>query len=364
MILHLFCNTMAASAGGRYERECDRAGRHKGNPRPSAHEPVTAFSMKMLCIAVLSMLGFIVLSATAHAEDYVFVLPLRAVRSDEESKGASKHSPSQMLTKLCDILSAKTGDNFTCTSLPIFKDTVYSKENIEEFIAKLEALDYSAVYLTSTEYYEFLRSGYDKMVPALSVEIFKKTDDRACFFMRPGELPENIEALRGKRWGGSYFHIETRYIFKEHGIDEKPGEFFGEIVFDSDDYWDSMAYGLLDGNFDVFTGIEAQEPLSKLQDERFKSIEKGFCTKYRASHVIAFNKELSREKVEDIRKIMLKAHKDTDFAQFRFIFAAIQGRFAPFDKETFALTEDYVEFYRKKGWLDDQIAFIDANTEQ
>jgi len=302
----------------------------------------------------------------AAGDEYTFILPVpvgTAGSGDAEAEQTAADA-STFLDKVCEILSKKTGDVFHCKVIPKASDSMLTPENIEEYIKTIEELNYSAVYISSNDLYRLKLYGYEKLRPAVTITFNNKQYDKICLYMKKDSMAGSITDLEGKTWAGSYFYMPTRYLLYKHGIDMPLGEFFGKLAYEPDDAWVPMATKLVEGEIELFPGTLEEESVGRAKDKRFNDIESGFCVPHRATHLIAFNRELPDEKMNQLRHILLGAHKDTDFRPFWFIFAAIQGHFEPFDPKAFNLTQEYVDICNERGWLDEQLEFTGTHVDE
>lgn len=309
-------------------------------------------------IIVFFVAAFLLFAAAALAADYTLLMPMHISKSAKGEQGDIKDSASGILSKICDILSAKTGDNYTCKVISKPNDTMFAEKKRKQFIKNIEDEKFTAIYLSSNDYYQLVSSGYDRLVPVAALSFFKKNYDQVCFYTREADKIEQIEQLRGKKWAGSFFYTGARYILFKNGIDEPLDKFFGKISVETDDFWTNSAERLINGEIDVFTGSIEEETLGRLKDKKFKAIKRQFCVIHRSTHLIAFNKSVPPEKIQKMRGILLNAHKDKDFQQFWFIFSAIQGHFIPFEEEAFKYTKEFVDTYEQRGWLKEYFKFV------
>lgn len=317
---------------------------------------------KTLLISMAALIAVLLFAGAVRAADLVFLMPIRSSAEEGEQTGGLEDKTGSMLGKVCTILSDKTGDNITCTSLHMSNDALLTEKKAKEFIKNIDAAKYSFIYLSSNDFYELERYGYDKLVPGVQISLFKKTYDVGCFYTREGDQITGVEQLRGKVWGGGYSYLDMRYFLFKNGIKEKPEEFFKELKFFKHDEWPKMAEELVDGNVDVFNSASVHKVFGVGRDERFKTISENMCVKMRNTHMIAFRKELPDEEKLKFAKIMVGAHKDKAFQSFWFVFSALQGNFVPFDKEVYEkYTKPYIDTIKNNGWEKDFQAYAAKN---
>ncbi|HOO56512.1 MAG TPA: hypothetical protein PLN69_06800 [bacterium] len=314
-------------------------------------KPIVLFAMMLVLITGSAV--------KAEKENHNFIVPVLVQKAEAEGSDIQKDA-SGMLGKLCGILSEKTGDDVQCHVVYKPNEAMSHKEGIEKYISDIEERDFSAVYLSSNDYYNLTETyGYDKLLPVLSISFNKKTEDLACLYIREGDGIDSVEQLRGKKWAGSYFYMGTRYILEKNGVDEPLADFFGEISLDLKDQWVAMAEKLISGETDVFTGSLEDEMVGRIRDKRYKEIKTLVCEPHRATHMIAFNKDkMSINKMKEYRKILLGAHTDKAFGSFQFLFVAIRGHFVPFSNESYEVTKNYMQTCTERGWLKEQMDFV------
>jgi len=310
----------------------------------------TALSVSILmCFAV----------APSRAEKLVVVIPMLMNTGSPIGDKGGVDNTSSFLTRICDIIKKKTGDDAECVTVNRPNDATLTPQNLKKYIQSIDSKDYSVMYISGTDYYSFLASGYDKAVPAATISFKKKKVDMACIFTRAADGYKSLDDLRGKTWAGSYFYMGTRYVLYKNGIDVPLKQFFGKLDFEQNDAWLNLADGLLAGNYDVFTGSMEEEIMGRARDKRYAAIKTLACEPHRSTHLIIFNKaNLSKEKMTQIRNMLLNAHKDKDFGPFQFIFAIIDGHFVPFDEEAFKINKEFVDTSVSRGWLKEQISFV------
>lgn len=312
-----------------------------------------------LAIAFSTAIGF---SVAAQATDYVFLMPIRSSVKEGEKTGGLEDKTGNMLGKVCEILTKKTGDNISCTAMHMSNEALLTEKFAKEFIKQIEETNFAFIYLSSNDYYELQRYGYDKLVPGVQISLFKKTYDVGCFYTREGDKVTDVEQLRGKIWGGGYSYMDMRYFLLKNGVKDDPKEFFKEIKYFKHDEWQNMAKELVEGNVDVFNSASVHRVFGVGRDERFKTISEGMCANMRNTHMIAFRKDLPDDHKIKFAKIMINAHRDKDFQPFWFIFSALQGNFVPFDKEVFEkYTKPYVDTIKDNGWEKEYIAIVNKN---
>ncbi|MFA6449154.1 MAG: PhnD/SsuA/transferrin family substrate-binding protein [bacterium] len=317
------------------------------------------FLIALFAVAALST----VYAQQARAEKYVFVVPIMiGSTGPEKASGAAGgvvDNSSGFLKRICDIIKKKTGDDFVCEVVNKPNDAMLTPHNIKKYIQSIESKKFAGLYISGNDYYSLVSSGYDKTVPAAQISFKKKTLDQACLFTRSADAIGSIEELKGKTWSGSYFYMGTRFILYKNGIDMPLKKFFGKTVLEDNDFWINMADQLLAGKIDVFAGSMEEEIMGRARDKKYSAVKTLACVPFRSTHMIVFNKaNMSKEKMEQIRGMLLAAHKDKDWGPFQFIFAIINGHFVPFNEESFKVSKEFVDTSENRGWLKEQLAFI------
>ena len=64
---------------------------------------------------------------------------------------------------------------------------------------------------------------------------------------------------------------------------------------------------------------------------------------------------MSKAKMEQVRSMLLNAHRDKDFGTFQFIFSIIDGHFVPVDEASLKITKEFVDTSASRGWLKEQV---------
>ncbi len=321
--------------------------------------------MKKRPVKKIAVLLFVVIclsiSLTALADKLVFVVPMMVTSKPADgAKAGVTDNASSFLQRICDIIKKKTGDDAECAVVNKPNDAMLSPANTKKYIQAIENKNYAAMYISGNDYYALTASGYDKTIPAVQISFKKKTADQICIYARSTDNIKTVQDLKGKTWAGSYYYMGTRYILYKNGVDMPLKKFFGKTVLEPDDFWVNSADMLVEGKTDAFTGALEEELMGRTRDtKKYAVVKPVLCVPYRSTHMIAFNKEnMSKEKMVQIRNILLNAHKDKDFGTFQFIFTIIDGHFVPFDENAFKLSKEYVDTYTNRGWLKEQTAFI------
>ncbi|MFA6449153.1 MAG: hypothetical protein WCX65_06800 [bacterium] len=301
---------------------------------------------------------FATFAPAARAEKYVLIVPMTANTGNATDSTIGDNS-SSFLKRLCEIISKKTGDNVECAVINKPSDALLTPQNTKKYIQALEAKNFAALYISGPDYYSMLSSGYNKTAPGVMISFKKKTYDQACLYTRTSDAFSSIQDLKGKAWAGSYFYTGTRFILYKNGIDLPLKKFFGTTSVMLNDYWVNMADMLLAGKVDVFSGSMEEEMMGRARDKKYSQIKTLACVPHRSTHMLIFNKNaMSKEKMDQIRKLLLNAHKDKDFGTFQFIFTIINGHFVPFNEESFKYSKEFVDMSEKRGWLKEQFNFV------
>ena len=316
---------------------------------------------KRIAAAALAVAAFLAACAPARADKFVFVVPMMiSPKQVEGAKGGGGYNDSSFLQQICGIIKKKTGDDAECVIVNKPNDAMLTPQNIKKYIQSLESKNFAAMYISGNDYYSLVSSGYDKTIPAVQISFKKNSYDQACLYARSTDGINSIQVLKGKTWSGSYYYMGTRYILYKNGIDMPLKQFFGKTLLDPEDFWVNSADQLVAGKIDAFTGSLEEELMGRSRDtKKYAVIKPVACVPHRSTHLIAFNKEvMSKEKMVQLRGLLLNAHKDKDFGTFQFIFRIIDGHFIPFDEEAFKYSKEFVDTSVSRGWLKEQLNFI------
>jgi hypothetical protein len=321
------------------------------------HKKTFGFFLSVIIFAA----AFAAFAPAARAEKYVLIVPMTANSANpaDAGKAGIGDNSSSFLKRLCEIISKKTGDDVECAVINKPSDALLTPQNTKKYIQALEAKNYAALYIAGPDYYSMLSTGYNKTAPGVMISFKKKTVDQACLYTRTADAFSSIQDLKGKTWAGSYFYAGTRFILYKNGIDMPLKKFFGKTSVVLNDYWVNMADMLLAGKVDVFSGSMEEEMMGRARDKKYSAIKTLVCVPHRSTHMLIFNKAvMSKEKMDQIKQLLLKAHTDKDFGTFQFIFAIINGHFVPFNEESFQYSKDFVDMTEKRGWVKEQFAFV------
>lgn len=222
-------------------------------------------------------------------------------------------------------------------------------ENVYEAVYdNIESGDSDIIFWMGHEYAEYMEGREDTLVPLFSLTMMGQTLINNCIYARPGEV-EDVSQLRGKRWAGTRV-APTRYTLYKEGIDEPLDEFFGSVEFRSDSPITNIIEGLENNEYDVFTTYDTYIGISGLDTKKDKPFEPVVCHTYDYTWTFMASKRLPHDFLEKYRSIMLRSHKDPDFAKFRFAFKMIEGRFIPVQHEDMEKIYEIYKLKKEKGW--------------
>ncbi|MEW5944665.1 MAG: hypothetical protein AB1742_00560 [bacterium] len=284
---------------------------------------------------------------------YNFILPMKPLKAGTEDGPDA----SIMVKRICGILENKLNAAISCKVLFRPDSLLLTKEGIEKYIAMIEDENYDFIYIFSDDFVRLRKHGYGKIVPLVTFTFDgKKTDDK-CLFFRATDGVKTLTDLKGKRWGGSFYYWFTPSILAAHGVNEPMGEFF-RLVYEPVGVFTSEADMLVENKIDVFTSTTLEHKFLQGADDRYKDIRKGFCIEGTTNHIIGCRKDFEPHAVKSVLDLLLKAHKDKDFQEYRFFFLALNGHFVKFKEEDLAPTVKLVDAADSNGWTREEIAFI------
>ncbi|HOX29268.1 MAG TPA: hypothetical protein PLQ76_08965, partial [bacterium] len=192
--------------------------------------------------------------------------------------------------------------------------------------------------------------------PLFTLSMNNKTLAPVCLYTRKGEV-KDVAQLKGKKWGG-ICPLATRYILYKNGFDMPIDKFFSQINYIPDMPITNVTDPLLAGKIDVFTAYESVVWISGALNKKNAGFEPAFCEVFDHTWVFAARKTFDPALAEQMKKIMLNAHKDKDFAQFKFAFQMVNGRFVPIEKADMAKISAIAALAEKKGWKREEQAFF------
>jgi len=276
-------------------------------------------------------------------DKYIFSVPML--------KELDNDSFSRMLEELIAVLADKTDKNIEISKF------IYSHDDNKMKLVtnRLESKQADISYLTGLEYSEYLISGGDELIPLFSLGIARTSVVPLCFVTRKGEL-KSVDELAGKRWQGSGI-IPTRYLLYEKGIYKRPEEFFSSIGFTNDSPVSIMINKLINNEIDVFTTYKTALSIGGYLTKKDSGFELLECKDYDHNWIFLARKDVDKSFLKRMTEIMLKAHKDPDFAKFQFAFKMIDGNFINIKKEELDSVYKRAELIVEKEWRKEQTEF-------
>lgn len=184
-----------------------------------------------------------------------------------------------------------------------------------------------------------------------------RTTLRQCVYTLKGKY-EKIEELRGTRWAGPRL-IPMRYMLYTEGIDEPLDHFFSSIDYETDAPVANLVDMLTGGEIDSFIAYSSIMRISGQTQKKDIEFEPLHCGDITPAWVFVAWRNVPPGMISKIRQTLLSAHRDKDFASFRFAFQLVGGHFVPVDEEVLENAEKYVEIINEKDWYAEETAFHD-----
>ena len=309
----------------------------------------TARRILLLCVAAVLCLA---LAHPAHAAEYIMKMPV--------PKDLSIGSIASIMRNVSSAIEKKTGVKLTVQD----HEYTHLTEPVDEMLdlMKKKEIDFAMVFAN-----EYLRYHLDKgsnAMPLFSIEMFGKPYRNMCVFTRKDEMPASAAGLKGKTWGGAGTR-NARYILYKNGIEPKTlGSFFGDMVFLKDSDIATMFDAILSNKVDLVTMPDYQAQMTINANPKYKKLDKGFCQKYEHNWLFVYRKDIPEDDVRKLKKVFLKAHKDPEFAQFKFLLTAVKGKFISVDEDALKRTMKIAQLAIEKGWYKEERTFIKNNYKE
>ncbi|MEW5945878.1 MAG: hypothetical protein AB1742_06730 [bacterium] len=356
----------ANDAGGCVGRSAREGVRRRGGPAAlvrswgrapcgravSGGVPRVVFAAVVLCLA-LTAAG----AVPGHEGEVRLVIPRQPRVS--EAAGDTTHTD-MLLKKICDVLHRKTGLSYAYRVVWRFPEVYHLDEPSAKYMKFVKSFDPHFMFVLDEDYHKLRSNGLD-ILPLCTFTIDKKKRYDYCLYAKKTEKVDSIDRLRNLTWGGSYMYWPTRYVLSGNGVDEPLESFFKKLVYYADDEWDYLAKEVVEGRVDIFTGLTQSEYLRRQSDPRFGEIRRVACAPGFVNTLLVTRTTTDPELIATAREILLRAHKDEDFRDFRFFFYAIKGNFVPVTEKDLEPSKALIAKVEKSGWLDEQYRFINKN---
>lgn len=309
--------------------------------------------IQLSAMAVFLFLLCVSCSALA-AEEYVLDIPV--------PEGLSAGSLSKMFKDVAATVSKRLNVKLSVNEIK------YTRGMDEEvFNIMLKNLKSGKTHMSLIEspiqYAKFSAQAKDYMTPFLSLTLNHKSKLDLCAYVRKDANYGGILDLKGKVWGGS-MSASTRYLLSTKGVNTPMKSFFSKIKFVNETNVTTPFEELLNKKIDVFVTPSYLFEMAKGGNPKFAAeLRQMDCTEFEHVWFFSYNKKgIPQDIVDKIKNIMVNSHKDKDFAQYKFMLAALKGQFVAFDNNM-SVTDKLGALYKKNGWEKEQTDFIKANTK-
>jgi len=304
----------------------------------------------------------LVITLPASAKDIEKIRILAPITGGLEGGSFSK-----LINDVGKVMEKETGLKFE------YKEVVYRMgdpegELVYEAFRNGEA---ELTFMTSSEYIEKKDKWEDVFRPGFTIIFNGSKHQNECMYVREGEGIEKLEDLRGKVWGASRIY-PTRLLLLENGIDEPLSEFFGKMLFIEDAPVSNSVDALQSGKIDCFVanknhlviGGGGAMPAAKDEQKSKVKYETVACTPGEMHWIFLFHKDVPEEIRNKITATLVTANQNDAFNQFKFIFYAIKGGFAPIEKGDLDRTKEIVKLKTTKGWNEERDEHLKRRPEK
>lgn len=286
----------------------------------------------------------------AHAKDYRFLMPV--------VEGISMKAVPQMLRDAASVLEKKTGVKVEMKDYNYKKGSDIAPVFIKMF--KKGELDFGMFF--SRDYVKYKLYNGKLVKPLFTLEIFGKPYSTVCMYTLKSAGYKEVKDLKDKRWGGSYT-IPTRFMLYKAKHKKTLDKFFKKMVYVDDTNPGNLVDALIADKIDVFFLPMFQIEMLKNSDAKYKKIEATNCTKYEHNWIFVYHKSVPKKDVKKFQKTFLNAHRDKDFAQFKFLMTAIKGKFVKYSSKYMKTTKTLAKLCKKYKWEEEERDFIKKNAK-
>lgn len=301
-------------------------------------------------IPVAALLAAMAVCASAEARPFTFLVPV--------TEGLSVGSTSQLLGSLAKVIEKKTGFTFKVEELKYRQGQSPTKS----IISKLDNGSADFSFLFSQDYIRYKKAGGAAVIPQFTMLIQGKPYSTVCAYTRKSDGISNVAGLKGKRWAGSHT-VNTRYLMHVNKFDAPMAKFFSSVKFFDDINSKKMMDNLLANKYDVFVTGSFQVDMIKANDKKYEAVATSGCTEFDHNWIFVSSKSAPKDVSAAVKASFLRADKDKDFAQFKFVFAALKGKFVEFDPALLKTTENIVKLANDNGWYKEENDFIKTYTK-
>lgn len=301
--------------------------------------------------ALTALLALVLLAASAAhaAQPFTFVMPT--------PEGLSMGSMDALLKDVGKAIKNKTGIDVNVVN----KEYTYLENPMADVLADMNAGKTDMAMVFAIDYVTYASKNKINAVPLFAIQMFGKTSYDVCFFTRKEDNIKSAADLKGKIWGGVKSK-NARYLMHLDGVDKPMAGFFSKLVYLPEENVVNLLDALLDKKIDVFTVPNYQVNMTRSTNKKYSQVADVSCHEYEHNWFIVYNKDtMSKEQANKIKDAFLGAHKDAQFAQFRFLLTAVKGRFMTMDVKNLKNTVKIVKYLDKYDWDEEERAFIKKN---
>ncbi|HOX29267.1 MAG TPA: PhnD/SsuA/transferrin family substrate-binding protein [bacterium] len=221
---------------------------------------------------------------------------------------------------------------------------------------QLEAGKADISFMSGTDYAEAVLKGSKGLVPMFIMTINQNPVTNYCLYARKGEFTD-VTQMKGKKWGGVGI-VPTRYLLSTKGVNSPLDKYFSSIRFIQDSPPNNIVSLLQKKEIDVFISADTGIWLSGMLRQKDAIFEPVYCAPAETNIIFIARSSLDGALIEELKKIMFNAHKDKDFAQFKFAFQMVNGKFVPVDQASLQVPMKVMKLAIKNGWLKEDMAFF------
>jgi ABC-type phosphate/phosphonate transport system substrate-binding protein len=288
-------------------------------------------------------------AARCAAQTYTMIMPT--------PKGLSMGSMDALLKDMGKAIEKKTGIKVNVVNL----EFDYLDTPVEDTLAKMKAGKVDLAMVFGIDYVRYAANNKINAVPLFAISMFGRSSYDVCLFTRKADNIKSAKDLKGKVWGG----VKTknaRYIMHLDGIQTPMSGFFSKLVYMPEENVVTLLDALLDKKIDVFTVPNYQVNMTRNTNKKYNQVADVSCREYEHNWFIVYNKDtMSKENAAKIKEAFMAAHKDPQFAQFKFLLTAVKGRFVGMEIKDLANTVKIVKYLQKYKWDQEELAFIKKN---
>lgn len=321
-------------------------GRSQAGPPSLGQEFRNMPEMRFKLAMVFALFLALAPGVCASAETYTFIMPV--------PKNLSIGSIAQLTKNAGAAINKKTGLNIVVQEY----EYSYLDEPMFKLLDKLNAGQLDFLLAFPADYMRYkIKNPKDKSLPLFTVSMFGRHTHDVCFYTRASDGMSKPADLKGKSWGGARLRY-PQYLLHEAGIDADPNKFFGKLAFMQEENINEMLDRVLKGDIDAISMPTYQVNMVINADKKYKAIKSFGCKEYEHNWIIVYRKGIPKEHAEALKDAFLTAHKNKEFAQFKFLLTAIKGRFEAVDIQDLKNSIRIAKLMNKYKWIDKETAYL------